>query len=388
MGRTDLLFASSVKTPPQSFAMGSLKQLIESYDPNVLLSEASTPPSSWYRDPQVLELEHMTVFSRSWQMVGRAEQVCEPGQYVTGEIGGEPVLVVRGHDGFLRGFYNVCRHHAAAVMTESEGRAEHFRCPYHGWTYNLEGALVVTPEFGGVCSFDKSIQGLIPLQTASWHGWVFVKLDPDGPSLEDFVGNQLIGEFERLNLEALRWFERRSYTVNCNWKVFVDNYLDGGYHVPHIHAALNSVLDHGEYKIETGERFCVQSSPMVSGKADAETAEVRKGDRAYYYWIYPNFMINWYEGVMDTNLVVPRGVNRTEVIFDYYFADSSEQSRERNLASVAVSERIQNEDIAISESVQRGLTSRSYSTGRLSVRREAGEHLFHRLLYADLLKGL
>ena len=123
-------------------------------------------------------------------------------------------------------------------------------------------------------------------------------------------------------------------------------------------------------------------------KAVAKTAEVRKGERAFYYWIYPNLMINLYEGVMDTNLVVPRGVDRTEVIFDYYFADVSKQARKRNLTSIAVSEQIQAEDVAICESVQRGLNSRSYATGRLSVRREAGEHLFHRLLHSDLKAGL
>ena len=115
---------------------------------------------------------------------------------------------------------------------------------------------------------------------------------------------------------------------------------------------------------------------------------VRKGDRALYYWIYPNFMINWYEGVLDTNLVCPRGVDRTEVIFDFYFADISKQSREHNLASIDVGQRIQDEDVAICMSVQRGLTSRAYVAGRLSVRREGGEHLFHRLLYSDLKAGL
>jgi choline monooxygenase len=372
-----------MRFPIQNF----VNQIVEDYNPNAPLAEASTPPSSWYTDPRFIELERWTVFTRSWQMVGRAEQIREPGQYITCDLAGEPILVVRGNDGVLRGFFNVCRHHAAAVMTEPHGRAEHLRCPYHGWTYNLEGALAVAPEFGGVCNFDKSTNGLVPVQTAIWQDWVFVKLLSNGPSLEDFLGDKLIADFERLNLERLHWFERRSYTVNCNWKVFVDNYLDGGYHVPHIHGALNSVLDHKEYTVETGERFCVQSSPIVSGKADAETAEVRKGDRAFYFWIYPNFMINWYEGVMDANLVVPRGIDRTEVIFDYYFKDVSEKAREKNLASIAVSERIQNEDVAICESVQRGLASRAYSTGRLSVRREAGEHLFHRLLHRDLKAG-
>jgi choline monooxygenase len=126
----------------------------------------------------------------------------------------------------------------------------------------------------------------------------------------------------------------------------------------------------------------------VNDRGDSDTAEVRGGDRALYLWIYPNFMINSYEGAMDTNLVIPRGIDRSEVIFDFYFETISEHAREQNLASIAVSERIQAEDVAICESVKRGLASRAYKPGRLSVRREAGEHLFHKLLYADLKAGM
>jgi choline monooxygenase len=182
--------------------------------------------------------------------------------------------------------------------------------------------------------------------------------------------------------------ERRRYTLDCNWKVFVDNYLDGGYHVPHLHKGLDSVLDYSEYAIEIGERYCLQTSPMVSVGDESRIGAVRTGDRASYYWIYPNFMINAYRGAMDTNLVIPRGVDRTDVIFDFYFADVSDAARARNLASIEVSEQIQDEDVAICVSVQRGLRSHAYDAGRLSVRREAGEHLFHRLLHADLTAGL
>jgi choline monooxygenase len=213
---------------------------------------------------------------------------------------------------------------------------------------------------------------------------VFVKLAAEGPSLENFLGQDLIERLEPLNLEQFHWFERRSYLLSCNWKVFVDNYLDGGYHVPHIHGGLNSVLDPGKYTIETGARYCLQSSPISTARGEQQTASVRKGDQALYYWIYPNFMINIYQDVMDTNLVIPLAVDRTEVVFDYYFADVSESARKHNLASIAISERIQAEDVAICESVQRGLASRAYNVGRLSVRREAGEHLFHTLLYHDL----
>src|SRR6187455_1858292 len=136
----------------------------------------------------------------------------------------------------------------------------------------------------------------------------------------------------RPRVGELHWMERRHYTLECNWKVFVDNYLDGGYHVPHVHRGLDSVLSSREYTIETGERFCLQWSPLVSEGADARTGAVRQGERAFYYWLYPNFMINCYGGAMDTNLVIPRGVDRTEVVFDFYFADVSENARAENHA--------------------------------------------------------
>ena len=365
----------------------SVDEIIAGYDPNRHLATASTPPSSWYTDSSVFELEQPTVFSHTWQFIGRSEQVRDPGQYISCEIAGEPILVVRGNDAILRGFFNVCRHHAAAVITQSEGTAQSLRCPYHGWTYDLQGALVLAPEFGGVADFNRFANSLVPIEIAVCKNWVFAKLDQGNPSLQDCFGKDLLDHFEALNLEQLNWLERRSYTLNCNWKVFVDNYLDGGYHVPHLHRALNSVLDYGNYTIETGERFCLQSSPLVLHSSEGDTGALRRGERALYYWIYPNLMINIYASVMDTNLVIPRGVERTEIIFDYYFADVSLGAKQQNLASIAVSEQIQAEDVAICESVQRGLASRSYSAGRLSFRREAGEHLFHKLLYADLKAG-
>lgn len=366
----------------------TIKRLVESYNASMPLQEATTPPSAWYLDSRIADLEKQAVFSHAWQIVGPRDQVHSPGQFVAVEVAGQPILIVRGNDNNLRGFFNVCRHHAAAIKTVCEGRTEHLRCPYHGWTYNLEGQLIFTPEFAAVANFDRSANGLVPIQVAEWKRWLFAKLEDDGPSLEEFLGNNLLERLETLNLERFSSFARRSYFLNCNWKVFVDNYLDGGYHVPHIHGGLNSVLDYSQYTIETGERFCLQSSPILPEKGEAQTAAVRKGARANYFWIYPNFMINIYDEVMDTNLVIPRGVDKTEVIFDYYFTDVSAAARENNLASIAVSEQIQSEDVAICESVQRGLKSRAYNTGRLSVRREAGEHLFHRLLHADLRVGL
>jgi choline monooxygenase len=367
----------------------TLADIVAGYEHNAPLSEASTIPSEWYTDPRVLELERHTVFSRTWQIAGRVDQLRQPGQYVTCETpAGEPIVVVRGDDGVLRGFFNVCRHHAAAVVSLTEGSAKHLRCPYHGWTYGLDGSLKGTPDFTGVCNFDRASNGLAPVDIGEWEHWVFVRLTPDGPSLEQFLDGDLKNRVPSRAVAGFHWMERRVYTVDCNWKVFVDNYLDGGYHVPHLHKGLDSVLDYGGYTIENGARFCLQSSPMVADGADARTGSVRSGDRALYLWLYPNFMINCYAEAMDTNIVIPRGADRTDVVFDFFFADVSDGARQRNLESIAVSEQIQDEDVGICASVQRGLMSRAYTAGRLSVRREAGEHLFHQLLYDDLVSGL
>jgi phenylpropionate dioxygenase-like ring-hydroxylating dioxygenase large terminal subunit len=373
----------------------SLKLVIDSYDPDAPLASASTIPSTWYTDERIFELEKQTVFSRSWQVVARQDQLTRPGNYVTAEIAGEPIVVVRGNDNVTRGFFNVCRHHAAAVMPDAAGQVNQMRCPYHGWTYSLEGELKGTPDFTDVCNFDRAENGLAPVQIASWENWMLAKLDSRqqspladaNSSLAEFLDVEMVNRMRSLRLDRLHWLERRTYTLNCNWKVFVDNYLDGGYHVPHLHKGLDSVLDYSNYTIENGANFCLQSSPMVS-RADDQVGAVRGGQHALYFWLYPNFMINWYEGVLDTNIVRPLAVDRTEVIFDFYFADVSEQARERNRASIDVGERIQDEDVGICESVQRGLQSRAYQAGRLSVRREGGEHLFHRLLCANLRAGV
>ena len=361
----------------------SLQAIPEAYNPNASLENASTIPSAWYTDERVAAAERHAVFGGNWLAIARVDQLAEPGRFVTANVAGEPIVVVRGDDSTLRGFFNVCRHHAAAIATEAEGKVTIFRCPYHGWSYELDGRLKSTPDFAGVCDFDKSKHGLAPVRVETWEQFVFVSLDENGPALSESLGD-LAPRIAKLGLESLHFVERRSYELKCNWKVFVDNYLDGGYHVPYIHKSLGSVLSYKDYTIENGEHYCMQSTPVSSEGGEAETAAVRGGDMAHYLWLYPNFMLNWYEGYLDTNLVWPLGVDRTLVVFDFYFADTGNETDAARKQSVKVAERIQDEDIGVCESVQRGLQSRAYDVGRLSVRREAGEQLFHRLLHADL----
>jgi choline monooxygenase len=365
----------------------TVEEILASYDSGAPLAEASTIPASWYIDPRIAELERQTVFSKTWQVMGRADQVAKPGQFVTATVAGEPLVAVRGNDGILRAFYNVCRHHAAAVVTAPCGQASILHCPYHGWNYGLDGSLKGMPEFDGVKNFERKDNGLVPVKVETWEQFVFVNLDPNAASLADFLGG-LMRKVAPLRLSTLHYFTSQTYDIHCNWKVFVDNYLDGGYHVPHLHKGLNSVLDYKQYTIENEDNFCLQSSPMLSSEEDAATGSTRKGDRARYFWLHPNFMFNCYEGYLDTNLVIPIDVDHCRVVFDFYFSDVSEVARAYNEESVAVGNRVQDEDLGICEAVQRGLKSRAYGAGRLSVRREAGEQLFHRLLSADLGKGL
>ena len=365
----------------------SIEKILASYNDRAPLSQASTIPAPWYVDPRIAELERLNVFSKTWQLVARTDQLQKPGQFVATSVGGEPIVLVRGNDNVLGAFYNVCRHHAAAVVTQPCGQATLLRCPYHGWNYGLDGSLKGMPEFEGVENFDRAQNGLLPIRVETWECFVFVNLDDHAAPLTGFLGG-LVKRVAPLGISKLHYFDRRTFNIHCNWKVFVDNYLDGGYHVPHLHKGLSSVLDYKQYTIENEDRYCLQSSPMVVSDEDAATGATRKGDRARYFWQYPNLMINCYEGYMDTNLVIPVDVDHCTVIFEFYFSEVSDARREYNRQSVDVSDRVQGEDLGICEDVQRGLKSRAYGAGRLSVRREAGEQLFHRLLAADLKRGL
>jgi choline monooxygenase len=366
----------------------SLHDVLNLYNPVNPLEKASTIPAPWYFDTRIAQLERETVFAGNWQVVGRLDQVKQPGQFFTIDVNNDPLLIVRSESGQLRAFYNVCRHHAAVVEPQPSGCARQFRCPYHGWTYGDDGTLKGMVEFEGVCNFERKDNGLVPVRIDTWENFVFVNLDGKAAPLADFLAKvpPLVAPLKLS--EKLHYFDRRIYSLNCNWKVYVDNYLDGGYHVPHAHKGLSSVVEYTKYTIDNFERACLQSSPLdASSAADSAIGATRQG-HAFYLWIYPNFMINAYAGVMDTNLVLPLGVDKCAVIFDYYFADISPTAAQQRRDSIAVSEKVQDEDMAICDSVQRGLASRAYLAGRLSVRREAGEHLFHRLLHRDLTCAL
>lgn len=345
---------------------------VQRFDPSLPIEEAPTPPASWYRDERIYALEKQAVFRATWQPVGRLDQVRSPGDYFTGELVGEPFVVARDEEGQLRAFYNVCRHHAA-VVAQGQGCTELFVCPYHGWAYRLDGRLRRAPRLGGVKGFDREKFGLVPIPVATWGPFVFIHLGPDPEPLD-------LSELGRYlpDLDRLTFVTRRTYEIGCNWKVYVDNYLDGGYHVEYLHGDLGAQLDLGGYRTEIHERFSVQLCSAGEGATD------RIGGGAVYAWLYPNFMLNRYGPILDTNWVIPLGVDRCFTVFDYFFENPDDTNFiEKSLAD---SHQVQQEDIDICESVQKGLSSSAYDVGRYAPTVEMGELHFHRLL-AGALRG-
>ena len=351
------------------------------FDPAVPIERASTPPASWYTDPQFLELERDRVLRRSWQPVGRVEQLAAAGDYTAGRVAGEPYVVLRDTQGDLRAFFNVCRHHASCLV-DGQGNARQLVCPYHGWTYDLDGRLRTAPQLGGVEEFDRNQFGLVPMDVAAWGPLIFVRPAKGGPALEE----QLRPLAGRIDFGGLQFVKRVRYELNCNWKVFVDNYLDGGYHVDHLHGGLASQLALDSYRTEVAGRISIQSCEAGSTEdahGSADFAE-RLAGGAVYAFVYPNFMINRYGPMMDTNWVLPLGPDRTLTVFDYYFDGSLVADRAFIGRSLEASDRVQQEDIAVCESVQRGLLSSSFDRGRYAPSLEQAAHRFHCLLTEDL----
>lgn len=347
------------------------------YDLNAgLNTSARTIPASWYLDPAVHAAEQETVFRSTWQFAGRASQVSGPGAYLTTAAAEAPTLIARGEDRVLRAFYNVCRHRAARVATEAQGTAKRFRCRYHGWAYDLEGNLRAAPEFDLERDLEPTERRLPGLKVGCWGPFVFVNCAENPAALDDVFSPIA----RRIPLEAIGHMEfagRREYELECNWKVYVDNYLDGGYHVNSVHPELAGELDYSRYRTEVEGETSVQISPM---RGSGEKNSARSGDTAHYAWLFPNFMLNVYRDAMDTNLVLPLGPERCRVIFDFYVSPG----RVDPAQSIAFAERVQAEDTEICEEVQRGLRSGAFENGPYSPQRERGVQHFHELLAREL----
>ncbi len=340
-------------------------------DPSRPLERATALSVAPYTDPSSLEMEARSVFARSWQLVTRTGDLASPGDHVVGEIAGVPLIIVRDEDNDLRAFHNVCRHRAGPLATCDGRGAKNLRCRYHGWTYTLRGSLRAAPEMAEADHFDPTEINLKQVRVHEWQGLVFVSLSDRTPDFDAVYGG--IAERVRpVELGSMNFHDRISYEVACNWKIYVDNFLEG-YHLPHVHPGLSRILDYRIYSTELFDWYSLQHSPL------RDAGDVYGDGDAWYFFVYPNTMLNIMPGRMQTNRIIPLGIDRCRVDFDYYYGADGAARSERDLE---FSDEIQQEDIAICEAVQKGLASGAYSPGRLSPKRESGVWHFQNLLRA------
>jgi len=338
------------------------------------LERAETIPASWYTHPGFHELDREAIFSRSWQGIGHISRVHAVGDQIVASVADSPIIAVRAEDNRLRAFYNVCRHRGGPIATE-DCNSKMLQCKYHGWTYRLDGSLRGTPRFNRTELFDTRDYGLVPVIVDTWEGLLFVRLTGNGlPVASIFDG--IKERISPISISSTKFYRRIRYEVACNWKVYVDNYLEG-YHLPYVHPELCNLLDYGNYITETFDWYSLQHSPIQQknnfyGSRDSP---------AFYYHVWPNFMMNILPGRLQTNLVLPTAHNRCAVIFDYYYDDvTSEKARAVAEEDIRYSDSIQQEDAEICGYVQRGLESRAYNKGRFSAECENGVYHFQSLL--------
>jgi choline monooxygenase len=327
-------------------------------------------PAACYTQAEYAAAERSAVFARGWQLVAHASQLRSTGDHALAEIAGVPLVLVRGDDGTLRALHNVCRHRAGPLAICNGRGAKQLECRYHGWRYALDGRLLGAPDMGRVQDFDPSAIRLPQARVRQWRGLVFAALDETAPPFEQLVE----GIDARLGaaLADYEFDQRASYEVGCNWKVYVDNYLEG-YHVAQVHPTLAPLLDAERYATTLARWSSLQASPLAGDGPYAQ-------GEALYAWLYPNTMLNALPGRLQTNRVVPLGTDRCRVDFEYFYAP--EVPADKRVEDQRFSDEVQVEDIGICEAVQRGLASGSYVAGRLNPRQESGLWHFHELLRA------
>ena len=346
------------------------------------LAEPALTPDL-YLDPAVLGHEHDAIFARTWQLVGHVSDLPRPGRYLTGRVGAESVLVVRGEDGAIRGFRNVCRHRAARLREGRGDCGKAIRCPYHGWTYRTDGTLIGVPEGRGFAGLDKAAFGLLPVRVEAFCGLLFVNLDDAAAPLADRLGD-LAERLAPYRLPSLRRFAGFGSAQPANWKIVVENYLEG-YHVPIAHPGLMRLLDYQQYSVDVAEDHVLFEAPLrdkPSGnrleRAYQRTVRplpgLRPQDRRVwrYVFIWPNTTIDLYPDQVTTWQIAPDGPRATADAYACYRAAGAspamrlvQRLNQRLNATVAA------EDVDLVARVQAGMATRGWSPGPLGEREAA-----------------
>ncbi len=353
-----------------------------------------------YTDPSLLDAEQELIFERTWQLAGHVSALPGPGSYITAQAGTQPVLVVRDGDGALRAYRNVCRHRGSRLLSGSGQCKAAIRCRYHGWTYKLSGELIGAPEalaFGD--RLDKPSLGLHHARVEEMSGLVFVNLDPDATPLADLVGD-LPARLERYRIPSLAPFSPSDGSQPANWKVVVDNYLEG-YHIPIAHPGLMRLLDYRRYETEVHDHYVWFEAPLreqpSSNRLERLYAQFVRpmpglSDEDRHVWryafIYPNTTIDLYPDQVNTWQLRPDGIARTlDVSASYRPHGTGARTRFVQWANQHLNTIVLDEDVDLVANVQAGLQTRGYTCGPLSAR-ERGVAWFADRIRADLAPAL
>lgn len=349
-------------------------------DPDITV--ATTLASAFYRDEAAWRQVRERVFAGSWQWLGDLADVAEPESLAPRDLLpgylDEPLLLARDAGGTLRCLSNVCTHRGNLLVAAPCRRAD-IRCGYHSRRFDLAGRMTFMPEFGAARDFPSESDHLPQVAFAQWAGHAFAALEPAAP-FEAFLG----AVAQRVGWLPVASFRRdrsrdRDYTVRAHWALYVENYLEG-FHIPFVHPGLAEVVDCGSYATELFRYANLQRALAREGEPafDPPAGSPDRGARiaAYYFWIFPNLMLNLYPWGLSVNLVVPEAPDRTRVLFRSYVGDASRLGQ----GAGAALDTVEHEDEAVVEAVQRGIGARLYRGGRYSPSRERGVHHFHRLL--------
>jgi len=355
----------------------------------VPLEEGATLPALWYSDPAVFALERSRIFERSWQYAGPAEQVARPGSYFASVAGHVPVVVTRAADGELRGFVNVCRHRGH-IVAEGSGCRETLQCPYHAWTYGLDGSLRRVPRSEREPGFDRSVLSLLPIAVDAWGPFVFVNPDPRAAPLGDAIGPlpELVSR-SGVDLDRLRFHSHYEWEQQANWKVALENYLEC-YHCPVAHPGFSKIIDvdPDSYRLVVDGLVASQLGPVralaLEGRGNLPYDPRGDVDQSQYHFLWPNTTINIAPGPQNLSIErwVPTGPRTTVEVTDYFFAP--DVSEERIAEVVAFDTQVSSEDVALVLSVQAGLDSGRVPQGRLLAESEQLIAAFQRRVHDAL----
>ncbi len=337
-----------------------------------------TLPANWYHDAEIFAEERARIFEKNWMLFTWSQRMLKPGDYVRGTVAGRSIFVIRGDDGIVRAFHNVCRHRGAELVGKDEGRCgRHVVCPYHAWSFNRAGELERARDFGGDVTFDRKEWGLYPVAAEEWRGLIFVRIAATGPTLKEWLGpiDTMAADYP---LEQQNYFMSKERDVAVDWKTYGENYLEC-YHCRTMHPGLCDSLDIDKYVIDVHfeDRFFHLHAPARDGGFT----------RGLYFYRFPGLMLNFYDWGSSIATVEPLGPGRIRHINWYFFTDVSPEKAEENRRAAEWSAEIVSEDIDIILGVQRNLEGGIYQRGPLSPKYEHGVLGFQNMVRAELGDG-